>query len=481
MNEEQSAHLMWDADMPLVSNRFFLYDMAKLLLWTGLISGVIFGGIALVNGGAKSLGTLVAMLGIVLVGLLFLFVMISLLFLGNRYRVRYLMAAQGIGWESLGRRGKTANRLAIFAGVLAGNASVSGAGLLAAAAESGVLAWEKVRTVKAYPAIGVISIMNSWRVVIRFYCTPLYYPYAIQWLRWGAPHARFQEIGAPAPASAGQDSAGSFGLESIRRLALVAGACACLWLAFWTPPLLVKVAHADFAREYERKYGARKGPALGVMGLGREFIRQNTNPGSLQSYVRRTTEKYLLKASGQKWVDLYRNAGQQPVFLNPGDPAVAELMPQVEDVYRRSTRLSSYLQVPSEGALAYLEVEYVNRPRESKAEPSLVYPKRNSSWIWLVGGVLVYLTIPWPKRSVPSLANDRTSITIVDVLGTVFAALFFAIPLYAANFTDEVLGAEIGITVFCWCLGLSGIGILIWSSRLVTRRAAAAESVAGTP
>jgi hypothetical protein len=481
MDEEQSSHLMWDAEMPLLNNRFFLYDMAKLLLWTGSISGVIFGGIALANGGAKSLGPLMAMLSIVLIGLLFLFVLIALLFLGNRYRVRYLMAAQGIGWESLGRRGKAANRLAIFAGVLAGNASATGAGLLAAAAESGVLAWAKVRTIKAYPALGVISIMNSWRVVIRLYCTPQYYDYAIQWLRWGAAHARYQEIGAPAPAFARQDSAGSLGLELLRRLALVAGACTCLWLAFWTPPVLVQVTRADFAKEYERKYGERKGPALGVMGLGREFIRQNTDPGSVESYVRRTTEKYLLKASGQKWAGLYRNVERQPVVLNPADSAIAELMPQVEGIYGRSTRLSSYLQVPSEGPLAFLEVEYINRPRESRADSSLIYPKRSFSWIWFAGGLLVYLILPWPKRSIPSLTNDRTSITIIDLLGTLFAALFFGIPLYAVNFTDEVLGAEIGIAVFCWCIGLSGIGILIWSSRLVTRRPAAAGVVPGMP
>ena len=482
MDEEQSAHVMWDAEMPLLNNRFFLYDMAKLLLWTGLISGVIFGGIALAAGGAKSLGTLMTMLAIILTGLLFLFVLIALLFLGNRYRVRYLLAAQGIGWESLGRRGQAANRLAIFAGVLAGSASTTGAGLLAAAAESGVLAWAKVRTIKAYPAIGVISIMNSWRVVIRLYCTPQYYDYAIQWLRWGAPHARYQEIGARAPAFARQDPAGSFGLELLRRLALVAGACTCLWLAFWTPPALVKVARADFTKEYERKYGERKGPALGVMGLGREFIRNNTDPGSVKSYARRATEKSLLKASGQKWVDLYRNVEKQPVFLNPGEPAIAELKPQVEGIYGRSTKLNSYLPVPSEGTLAFLEVEYVDRPRESKADSSLIYPKRSFSWIWFAGGLLVYFILPWPKRSTPSLTNDRTSITIVDLLGTLFAALFFSIPLYAVNFTAEVLGAELGIAVFCWCLGLSGIGILIWSSRLATpRHPVPAGAVPGTP
>jgi hypothetical protein len=424
-----------------------------------------------------------AILALILFGFLFLFVMIALLFFGNGYRVRYLIAAQGIGWESLSRRGKAASRLAIVAGALAGNASVAGAGLLAAASESGLLGWKDVRTIKAYPAIGVISIMNSWRVVIRLYCTPQYYAYAIQWLRWGAGHARYQEMGAPAtmPATAGQGSAGSFGLELIRRLALVAGACTCLWFAFWTPPVLVKVARTEFPKEYLRKYGEREGPVMGVMGLGREFIRKNTDPGSVESYARRTTENYLLKASGQQWVDLYRNVEKQPVFLHPGDPGIVELMPQVEGMYRQSTRLSSYLRVPSEGALAFLEVEYVNRPRESNAGSSLVYPKRSSSWMWLAGGILVYLILPWPKRSMPSLTDDRAGITIIDVLGTVFAALFFGIPLYAVNFTEEVLGSEIGIAVFCWCVGLSGIGMLIWSSRLVTRPPAPAGGVPGRP
>ena len=117
MNEEPSSHLMWDADMPLLNNRFFLYDMAKLLFWTGLIGGLAFGGIALATGGAKSLGPLMTMLGLILLGFLFLFVMISLLFLGNGYRVRYLITAQGIGWESLGRRGMAASRLAMTSAV----------------------------------------------------------------------------------------------------------------------------------------------------------------------------------------------------------------------------------------------------------------------------------------------------------------------------------------------------------------------------
>lgn len=470
MDGAQNSYLTWDAEMPLLNNRFFLYDMAKLLFWTGLICGIIFGGIALGTGGVEGLTPMLAILGLILFGMLFLFVMITLLFFGNVFRVRYLIAAPGIGWESLGRRGKVANRLAIVAGVLAGNASVAGAGLLAATSESGLLPWRDVRTVKAYPAIGVISIMNSWRVVTRLYCTPEYYAYAIQWLRWGAPHARYREFGPLAPVAVGHDASGSFGLELIRRFALVGGACTCLWLAFWTPPLLLRVERADFPKEYARKYGERKRPAIGAMELGREFLRANTNPGSVEAYARRTTENYLLTASGPKWVDLYRRVATEPAFFYPSDPAVAEVMPQVAREFKRSTRLSTYLPIPSEGSLAFLEIWYVNRPRESQAGTDLIYPRRSSSWIWLAGGILAYLLLPWPRRGGSSLTNDRASVTIIDLLGAVFTAFFFAIPLYAARFTEEVLGDEMGITIFCWCIALSGIGILIWVSRVATRR-----------
>jgi hypothetical protein len=471
MATEQPSYLMWESEMPLLNNRFFLYGMAKLLLWTGLICGVIFGAIAIPAGGVKALGSMVAILGLILFGLLFLFVMISLVFFGNSYRVKYLLAAPGIGWESMGRRGKVANRLALVAGALSGSPSVAGAGLLAAASESGLLGWESVARIKAYPALSVISVMNSWRVVTRLYCTPQYYAYAVQWLRWGAPRARFQEYGAPVPAVMTPGKSGSLSVELFRRAALLAGACTCLWLAFWTPPLLIKVERADFAKEYERKYGERKGPRFGAIEMGREFLRQNTNPGSVEAFALQTTENRLLKASGQRWAELYQRVEREPLFFHPQDPSIAELLPQVERVYARGTWLVSYLPVPSVGSLAYLQVWYENRPRETKATGTLVYPRRGEAWLWLGGGLLLYFLLPWPARQAASLTQDRASMTIVDLLAAVFTSFFFALPLYAVHFTQEVLGDEIGITIFCWCLALSGVGMLMWAARVVTRPA----------
>ena len=59
---------------------------------------------------------------------------------------------------------------------------------------------------------------------------------------------------------------------------------------------------------------------------------------------------------------------------------------------------------------------------------------------------------------------------MVDLLGMLFGAFFFSLPLYLAHFTAEVLGSESGTTWFCWFLALTGVGLLIWSARLGTRR-----------
>jgi hypothetical protein len=469
MDEQRPTFLTWDHEMPLLSNRFFLYDMGKLFCWTALFGAVLFGAIAMVSGGARALSTLMMMLGFILFGLLFLFVLIPLVVFRNRFQMRFLVSAHGVGWEMIDRRGRRASRLAILAGALAGSATGVGAGMLAVAGEKGLLAWREVRKIKAYPGLGVISIMNSWRVVARLYCRPDDYPNVMQWLRWGATNAVFQERGA-APAAVPETSeGGSPLLEVQRRLAVQACFCACIWLAFWTPPVLVEVQQADFAAEYQSEHGDYDARSGEVADEGDALIPRSTLPHSVKEYAQRTVENVTLQASGPQWADLYRRCTQAPIFLSARDGAVASILPQMAEVRKRG-RAMSYLQVPSEGKLAYLEFQYHDLPREAHAPSSLVYPRRGMSWIWLAIGLALYLALPWHNRTGPTLTGDRGTVTIVDLLGFLFASFFFAIPLYAVSYSDQVLGSELGISVFCWIVAMSGIGILMWSARLCSAR-----------
>ena len=57
-------------------------------------------------------------------------------------------------------------------GLMAGKPGVAGAGLLAMSRETEGFSWEDVHRVKVYPEIRVITLMDSWHVVARLYCTP---------------------------------------------------------------------------------------------------------------------------------------------------------------------------------------------------------------------------------------------------------------------------------------------------------------------
>jgi len=162
----------WEIAFPLVTNRFFLYDMVKAFAWTAVIMLILLAIAFTLAGNLGSLGGIFPVMGWVLAGLFGLMILISLIFFGNRYPTRFTLTERGVAWTGLSRTGRRASRLAVLLGALGGKPGVAGAGLLAASSNEGSLPWKSVRRVKISPSPRVITIMNSWRVVIRLYCTP---------------------------------------------------------------------------------------------------------------------------------------------------------------------------------------------------------------------------------------------------------------------------------------------------------------------
>jgi hypothetical protein len=158
--------------MPLVNNRFMLYDMAKVWGITGLFMVALFGGIAIYQGNMRGMLTALPVLGLVIVGLFALCILIMLAFFGNRYPMEFLLSPRGLVVASLSERGRWGNRAALVLGLMAGKPGVAGAGLLAMSRETEGFPWEDVQRVKVYPEIRVITLMDSWHVVARLYCTP---------------------------------------------------------------------------------------------------------------------------------------------------------------------------------------------------------------------------------------------------------------------------------------------------------------------
>lgn len=168
-----NGQISWKFDIPLITNRFILYDLLKTLAISGFVLCLLLFGIDVFSGDLSSLPYMFALAGIC-IGIFALAMLLGmLLFFGNRMPTRFVLTKRGARVLNLSRRSKVGNRLAIALGLFAGarGLSTAGAGMLAAAQERTELEWGKVRKVHFHPAQRVISLMNSWRVVVRLYCT----------------------------------------------------------------------------------------------------------------------------------------------------------------------------------------------------------------------------------------------------------------------------------------------------------------------
>lgn len=188
----------WTASIALLTNRFVLYDFGKVLGITMIVIAALMFIMLGVSGSHHDFWSdylsVLRVFGLVIAGLAVLFLLVMLLFFGNRFVIRFELSPTGIAWDTRMRRARLANRLAIIAGALGRNPGVAGAGLLAAAQESGFISWSEVRKIRLHPALCTISIMNSWRVVIRLFCTPDNYRAVADTLRRRLPRAVIQTL-----------------------------------------------------------------------------------------------------------------------------------------------------------------------------------------------------------------------------------------------------------------------------------------------
>lgn len=185
--------LEWICSFPLATSRFMLYDLGKILFWSGVLVISIGSGIALAQGAADSPASewlqVIGIFSLVLAGLGLLFLLVMLVFFGNRFRAWFSISPGGYGFQVRSNRAKWSSRAALVAGVLGGSPGTVGAGLIAYSQESDFNPWSNVRRIRLHPRLCVISVMNGWRVLLRFYCTPENYPEACRLVRLYAPSA----------------------------------------------------------------------------------------------------------------------------------------------------------------------------------------------------------------------------------------------------------------------------------------------------
>ena len=270
-------------------------------------------------------------------------------------------------------------------------------------------------------------------------------------------------------------------LELIRRLILLAGIAGCLILAFTTVPALVMVVPVDFAAQMAEKYRPKPGPRLmGVMELAAEYLRKNTKPGSLQEYIDRQTEHRLIEVDGKNWEKFFQdvsNGSASPyahrflpqkkayVFLWEETP-LATLKNRLEQMSRTWT--VNYLVLKDAPVTSYLEVRYGYgfEPGNSGAPASLVFPWRRHGWIPLLTGVAGFALLRRRKSPDKEIyCNYLGSCLPLDVCGFLFFTLFFAIPFWVSDPTQQMWAEDLGVTVLCWLAALGALSFTIWAAR----------------
>ena len=162
----------WNAGCSLLTNRFVVYDGAKLVAWTFGIIALLFTVISLAQGEREILPPLLGMFALSVAGLALLGVLIAVTIFRNRFHTRNTITVDGVRVQSISQAARRFNRFAVVAGAVGRSASTAGAGVLAMSGEDVRITWIDLYRINRHDEQLVLSLMNSWRVVLRLYCTP---------------------------------------------------------------------------------------------------------------------------------------------------------------------------------------------------------------------------------------------------------------------------------------------------------------------
>lgn len=171
MTTGSAAVLEWDTDVHILTHPLMLANAAKLLVITGLVMGALMSGLMAITGDFDAVVPMLKMTAMVTAALAVVFAFASFVVLRNRVHLRFKVDCNGALAEMSDRRARTANQLAIAAGLVTGRPVVAGAGLLANAGSEQHIAWSSVAKARFHKTLRAIELKNSWRTMVTLFCT----------------------------------------------------------------------------------------------------------------------------------------------------------------------------------------------------------------------------------------------------------------------------------------------------------------------
>lgn len=170
MKNHSADAITWELDMPLLTNRFFLWDSLRVMVISLAVMQLLLLVMSIITG--EHIFFMPLEMILLLVGILSgLFLIAILLVLQNRFSLRFTVNASGFSYDS-GSREKKINRIVFWLSLLSGKPGPIGSSILSLSQETSTFNWRDIYKVTVHPGPRVIALHNSWRTLFRFYCKP---------------------------------------------------------------------------------------------------------------------------------------------------------------------------------------------------------------------------------------------------------------------------------------------------------------------
>lgn len=171
----QETGFTWETNISLLTNPLILKQMVFVVVGAGLIMALLLSFILALTGEYGDIPMIWLISLFTTLGLGLLLCLVTLIFFGNRMRVRFTVDGKGILWETIDKRAKVASRLAILAGILGRSPQAAGAGTLAVAREKEFVRWQDLSAVTYNNGRRMMTLRNSWRPLMLVVCLPQNY------------------------------------------------------------------------------------------------------------------------------------------------------------------------------------------------------------------------------------------------------------------------------------------------------------------
>lgn len=200
MSQQPNSALEWDHDVALLTNRYMLGAMVKIMCGAALGCALLVGFPLAVQGEWDAIPPILALFAMIWAGLFVLSLLIMGLMFRNRMKTRFRIDDTGVELKLTDRTALAGNRAAFWVGLVLGKPGAAGTGALAMSQEQQRLAWDGAFTAHYEPATRSIAFRNGWRTLMRVYCPPDLYDQACALVAGGmARRATATRVAARSP------------------------------------------------------------------------------------------------------------------------------------------------------------------------------------------------------------------------------------------------------------------------------------------